>query len=185
MTATFDADYVRRLTAGDAEVERHFTTYFGQLLLFKLRGRLRSPQQVQDARQETFLRVLTTLRRKGGVDQPERLGAFVNAVCNNVLLEMFRAGSRTAPMEEDTPEPADTKPDPESTLVSQDRKCWVREILSELPERDREVLRLIFLEEVDKAEVCRRLQVEDGYLRVLLHRAKAKFRVLAARESLA
>lgn len=183
--ATFDAEYVRRLTEGDPETERHFTAYFGQLLLFKLRARLRSPQLVLDARQETFLRVLTTLRRKGGVEHPERLGAFVNAVCNNVLLEMFRAGSRTKPIEEDTPEPVATGDDPETTLVSDARRRWVRQMLDELPDRDREVLRLIFFEEVPKPEICRRLQVDEGYLRVLLHRAKARFKMLAAKESAA
>ena len=90
----FDQDYVNRLTEGDPETEAHFTSYFGALLLIKLRGRLRSPQLVEDARQETFLRVLNVLRKKGGVQHPERLGAFVNSVCENVLSEMFRAGSR-------------------------------------------------------------------------------------------
>ena len=37
----FDAEYIRRLVAGDAETERHFTSYFGELLVLKLRSRLR------------------------------------------------------------------------------------------------------------------------------------------------
>ena len=82
----FDADYIRRLVAGDAETERHFTDYFGQLLVLKLRPRLRSAAQVEDARQETFLRVLCTLKEKA-VATAGSLGAFVNSVCNNVLFE--------------------------------------------------------------------------------------------------
>jgi hypothetical protein len=49
---------------------------------------------------ETFTRVLTSLKRKGGLAVPETLGAFVNSVCNNVLLEMYRSGSRTTPLED-------------------------------------------------------------------------------------
>jgi RNA polymerase sigma-70 factor, ECF subfamily len=90
----FDQDYVSRLTDGDVETEAHFTQYFGALLVMKLRGRLRSPQLVEDARQETFLRVFDSLRNKKGLQHPERLGAFVNSVCENVLCEFFRAGSR-------------------------------------------------------------------------------------------
>ena len=41
---------------------------------------------------------------------------------------------------------------------------------------DRQILRLIFLEERDKDEVCRIFQVNRNYLRVLLHRAKNRFR---------
>src|SRR5438046_1920863 len=62
---TFDAGYVERLINSDAETERDFAAYFGELLGIKLRSRLRSPEQIQDVIQETFLRVLKTLRESG------------------------------------------------------------------------------------------------------------------------
>ncbi len=99
----FDKSYVDGLTQGDPETEAHFTQYFGTLLLIKLRGRLRSPQLVEDARQETFLRVLNVLRNKGGIQHPERLGAFVNAVCENVLSETYRASGKFQQTPESTP----------------------------------------------------------------------------------
>jgi RNA polymerase sigma-70 factor (ECF subfamily) len=34
----------------------------------------------------------------------------------------------------------------------------------------------LFFEERDKDDICRTLNVDRNYLRVLLHRAKAKFR---------
>jgi RNA polymerase sigma-70 factor (ECF subfamily) len=37
-------------------------------------------------------------------------------------------------------------------------------------------LRWLFFEERDKDEICRELNVDRGYLRVLLHRAKVRFR---------
>src|SRR5687768_15578763 len=97
---TFDQEYVKRLVAGDAETEKHFTAYFGQLLNLKLRARLRSWQALEDVRQETFLRVFRTLRT-GEVQQPERLGAFVNSVCNNVLFESYRANKRASQLPEE------------------------------------------------------------------------------------
>ncbi len=95
---------------GDAETERHFTRYFGELLVLKLRSRLRSPAQVEDARQETFVRVLSTLKEKGGLASAESLGAFVNGVCNNVLFEMYRANARTTPLEEEYDEASSSPP---------------------------------------------------------------------------
>ncbi len=47
-----------------------------------------------------------------------------------------------------------------------------------MPTRDRELLRAIFLQEKEKDEVCAQFGVDREYLRVLLHRAKDKFRVL-------
>jgi RNA polymerase sigma-70 factor (ECF subfamily) len=176
--ASFDEEYVRKLVAGDPEVERHFTSYFGDLLAIKLRARLRSFQMAEDVRQETFLRVIQILRRDGGLQHPERLGAFVNSVCNNVLLETFRSLGKHGQAPEEHPEQADPGIDLEREVVTRERKQAVERVLRELPAKDRDILRSIFLEERDKDEICRELAVSGEYLRVLLHRAKSRFRTV-------
>src|SRR5215471_786062 len=98
---TFDAAYVENLCAGDFATQEHFVRYFTELLHLKLRSRLRSPQAIEDVRQETFARVFASLRKGGVLRQPERLGAFVNTVCNNVLFEHYRASSRSQPLEDE------------------------------------------------------------------------------------
>lgn len=175
---TFDERYVSRLTEGDPEIEHHFVSYFGSLLLIKLRSRLRSRQHIDDVRQETLLRVLFALRRKGGIDQPERLGAFVNSTCNHVLLELFRTQARTVPMPAEPPERADEAPSAESGLIARERMDTVRKVLAELPDKDRQVLKLLFYQDAPKDDVCRHFHVDRGYLRVLLYRAKKRFREL-------
>src|SRR3981081_2212696 len=98
---SFNEEYVRRLESGETATVDHFTSYFTSLLSIKLRTRLRSPQQVEDVKQETFLRVLQSLGKEKGLQKPDRLGAFVNSVCNNVLLETYRAGGRHSQMPDD------------------------------------------------------------------------------------
>lgn len=180
--ASFDQEYVQRLKEGHPETQRHFTRYFGDLLNLKLRNRVRSPHLLEEIRQETFLRVLLIVRRDG-VERPERLGALVNSVCTNVMLETFRREGRAAPMPESVPEIIDEGPDPESALVSTQRKSQVRKILEALPPKDRDLLRLVFLEERDKDEICRKFQVDREYLRVLVHRAKSRFRAELTQEA--
>jgi RNA polymerase sigma-70 factor, ECF subfamily len=172
----FDGDYVGRLVAGDPETERHFTQYFGHLLSLKLRARLRSPELIEDVRQETFVRVLTALRRKGSLATPESLGAFVNAVCNNVLLEAYRSNGRTTAWDEETDEPTVDEPSVEYRVLQFEERVKVREAIDGLPAKDKDLIRWLFFEERDKDEVCRELQVDREYLRVLLHRAKQRFR---------
>ena len=169
---SFDADYVQRLTSSDSETERDFAAYFGELLALKLRSRLRSPDAIQDVIQETFLRVLRTLRQTG-VDQPEALGSFVNSVCNNVLFEVYRAQSRVADPPEDRPSEEILA---ESAMVNEEERTNVRNVLSQMPEKDRKILRWLFFDEREKGDVCRSLQVDREYLRVLVHRAKLRFR---------
>lgn len=176
LRCNFDRSYVERLTAGHPETEQHFTNYFGDLLSAKLRSRLRSPALVQDARQETFLRVLTALRGGTGLKTPESLGAFVNGVCNNVLFEFYRAGGRAIPLEDDQ-DPADTRPvSAEATLVADEEHARVRHALRQLPEKEQTLLRWLFFEERSKDDVCHMLNIDRNYLRVLLHRAKNRFR---------
>jgi len=63
-------------------------------------------------------------------------------------------------------------------LAAKETEKKVREILDQLSERDRRLLREVFLEERDKNEVCRDFGVDREYLRVLLHRAKQSFKSL-------
>ncbi len=172
----FSGEYVQRLTAGDVETERHFVAYFSELLLIKLRRALLSPQAAEDVRQETFLRVFSVLRNKGGVEHPEKFGAFVNGVCSNVLAEYYRSSTRHTPTHQQKLETPDVGTDPETGLVNEECKHNVRAILESLPRKDREILRLLFFEELEKDEVCRIYRVDRDYLRVLLHRAKNRFR---------
>jgi len=178
----FDRAYVERLTAGDPETERHFIRYFGDLLSLKLRSRLRSREQIEDARQETFTRVLTSLKRGGGVKVAGALGAFVNSVCNNVVLEMYRSGSRAFPLEEDFDAADEDQPSADATIAAGEDRERVRAALVGMPPKERELLTWLFFDNRDKDEICRELQVDRNYLRVLLHRAKNRFRERFERE---
>jgi RNA polymerase sigma-70 factor (ECF subfamily) len=169
---TFDEKYVENLCAGDRSTQEHFVTYFTELLRIKLRSRLQSIHAIEDVCQETFARVFAVLRKDGGLRQPERLGAFVNTVCNNVLFEQYRSSSRIDPL----PELPATGMDALELATASQLKSKVREILLDLPERDRTLLKAVFLDERDRDEVCKEFGVEREYLRVLLHRAKQEFK---------
>ena len=175
-TFTFDGDYLRRLAEGDPSVEEHFTDYFGRLLFLKLRNRVRSGALAEDIRQETFLRVLRQIRSEGGLDHPERLGGFVNTVCDHVMLEFFRAESRHPSLPDTAPDPPDHTIDLEGELVDEERKRLVRSVLAELTSKDRSILRMVFLDNVEKDDVCAAMHVNRDYLRVLLHRARERLK---------
>jgi RNA polymerase sigma-70 factor (ECF subfamily) len=181
---SFDKAYVDRLRDGDPPTEHHFVAYFDQLLRIKLRARTLTSDKVEDLRQETFIRVIAALRREGGVRQPERFGAFVNSICNNVLLEYYRSFAKNQPLEDSHLEIPDKVLDLEGMLVSKQSSARVRQILDGLPQRDRALLQAIFLEEQEKDAVCREFGVDRDYLRVLLHRAKDKFRALYERDQI-
>jgi len=172
----FDEAYVGRLREGDPSTESHFVAYFSQLIQIKLRARYLAPEVIEDLKQETFIRVIRSLRSDGGIRQGDRLGPFVNSVCNHVLLEHYRSGSKNLQLDSDHLELPDKIMNLEALAISGETQKMVRNVLSQLPRRDQAILRSVFLEEMDKDDVCQRFGVGRDYLRVLLYRAKEKFR---------
>jgi len=172
----FDAPYLDRLRSGDRSTQEHFVAYFSELVRLKLGKHLRSYAAIEDVQQETFARVLRVLREKG-IHQPERLGAFVNSVCDNVLHEHQRSAYRETPAEDGV---IDGIPDSAigvvDAIATRQTQQAVRQILDELSEKDRSLIKALFFEERDKDEVCCEFGVNRQYLRVLLHRAKQSFK---------
>src|SRR6185295_10521876 len=85
--------------------------------------------------------------------------------------------AKTAPLEEEVgaaiPDPA---MDAEAAAGLDEDRAHVREVMETLPQKERQLLNWLFFEECDKDEICRRLNIDRNYLRVLLHRAKLRFR---------
>lgn len=180
----FDADYIEALRAGDRRTQEHFVCYFTDLLHLKLRSRLRSPQAIEDVRQETFSRVLAAVQKEGSLRQPDRLGPFVNTVCNNVLLEHYRQAGRNDSLDDEgEPEPAAKGESVLETVQSKEMAEQVRKVLEGLGEQDRSLLKAVFIDERDREEVCREFGVDRDYLRVLLHRAKQVFKTAYLKRS--
>jgi RNA polymerase sigma-70 factor, ECF subfamily len=171
----FDALYLERLRSGDPQTERHFCSYFNDLIRLKVRARGLAAA-FDDIRQETFVRVLRTVRAPDGLRDPGALGAFVNSVCGNVILETGRSrktsGADPSGDADETPDPG---PDAEAQFLIEERRFAVRSVIDTLDPRDRELLAALFLEEQDRDRVCQRMGVTREYLRVLLHRAKHAF----------
>lgn len=175
----FDDDYVRRLRAGDRETVDHFYAYFNQAMLLKLRSRLRTMDEIEDVRQDTFARVwqkLPDLRDSGA------LGSFCMVTCEHALLEFFRRRQRY-----DRTEPApEIQIDPDRLLrelIQSEDAARVRRVLARMEPRDRTILHAYFLDEKPKDDICREFGVDCNYLRVLLYRAKKKFKELFERKS--
>jgi RNA polymerase sigma-70 factor, ECF subfamily len=167
----FDSEYVQRLRDGDPRTESHFVAYFRQLLRIKLRARYLSSDVIEDLQQETFIRVFRALRVEEGIRQPERIGAFVNSVCNFVLQEHYRAQGKKNHLEEGDADPPDKILNLEKLAIAEEVNERVREAVKSLSPRERDLIRKIFFLEMEKEEVSTELGVTRDYLRVLLHRA--------------
>ncbi|HEY3822955.1 MAG TPA: sigma-70 family RNA polymerase sigma factor [Bryobacteraceae bacterium] len=180
--SVFDEEYLAALSARNEAVENHLIAQFSMAVRAKLRARLRSPELAEDAYQETFLRVLGYFRSGKTLNKPASLPGFIHGMCNNVALELLRQHTRQGQIPEHHQGPIDSSLNPQEQLVTEERKTIVRRLLEELPEKDRLVLRRIFLDEADKDVVCREFNIDRDYLRIVVFRARKRLRDVIERE---
>lgn len=174
---SFDESYLSRLRAGDFPTQEHFRKYFTALMKVKLQLRLKSAEAIEDVQQETFVRFYVALR-EARIKQPRSLGSYVNSICNNILKETWRPDPTISLDDDEAPELPAAPVDLSKIIDDRQAAQKVQKVIEQLPERDRRVLRAIFFEERDKDEVCRELGITRDNLRLLLHRAKQKFKHL-------
>ena len=87
-----------------------------------------------------------------------------------------------SPIDDDYVENIPTGEDREAELIEEQKRECVRRVVSGMEKRERDILTAIYFNERSKAAVCDEFGVDQGYLRVLLHRAREKFRKAWAKE---
>jgi RNA polymerase sigma-70 factor (ECF subfamily) len=130
-------------------------------------GLLRDAELARDATQETALRFLKQLPAFRGESQ---LRTWSLGIAINVCREMRR---RARPVDAvrlaDGQRPADAGPDEAAELG--ESKARVREMLAELPERQREAVMLRFFEELSVDEAAEVMQCAAGTVKATIHQA--------------
>lgn len=179
----FDAKYLENLKGGDSATEGHFASYFGERLRAKLLNRGFAIATLEDISQETLMRVFAAVRN-GAVLYPERFGAYVNSVCDKVVLEKYREHARHQHLDLDAMEVPDGKTSLETIILRKEKKKIVADILAQLPVKKRNILRAVIFEQLDREQLCARFKVKNDYLRVLLFRAKEDFAALCKAKGL-
>jgi RNA polymerase sigma-70 factor (ECF subfamily) len=127
---------------------------------------------VDDLVQESLARFFRAEQRQQ-IRNTDEFGAFLNGVCRNVILEYRRRIKREPTIDPDIPIPdAGVRPDAEIFEM----RDAIDNGLKELAERDRVILRSLYLEGKEKDEICREWGMSDAQFRVVLFRAKERFR---------
>jgi len=127
---------------------------------------------VDDLVQETLARFIRAEQRQQ-IRNPEDFGAYLNGVCRNVILE-YRRRTRREPALDPEITIAETGVRPDAEIF--EMRNAIDHGLAELAERDRTILRAFYLEGKDKDVICGEWKMSDAQFRVVLFRAKERFR---------
>jgi RNA polymerase sigma-70 factor (ECF subfamily) len=187
MFQELDADTFERLRAGAADAFEAVVMLYMPMMLAAARRILRSEADAQDAVQDAFIAAHRSL---GSVRDRMSLAPWLRRIAVNAAITRWRRRARAheEPIDDVLPRFDEvgwrvTAPDPPASDIQEDlareeTRAAIRAAIDKLPETHRVVIMLRDIEELSTAEAAERLGIQEGALKVRLHRARAALRTL-------
>jgi RNA polymerase sigma-70 factor (ECF subfamily) len=187
MTAAIDPDLVGRAVRRDPDATGTLLAELRPGLVRYCRARLgRVSGQyhiADDVAQEVCIAVLSALPRYRDMGRP--FASFVFGIAAHKIADALRSAVRAAVPTEDLPDGPDDRPGPEETVVRYIEAQRARDLLTRLPEHQRELVLLRVVAGLSAEETGNVLGMSAGAVRVAQHRALARLRAMAREESIA
>lgn len=136
-----------------------------------------------DVAQEVCIAVLSALPRYRDMGRP--FASFVFGIAAHKIADALRSAVRAAVPTEDLPDGPDDRPGPEETVVRYIEAQRARDLLTRLPDHQRELVLLRVVAGLSAEETGNVLGMSAGAVRVAQHRALARLRTMAREESIA
>ncbi|WP_019632550.1 sigma-70 family RNA polymerase sigma factor [Actinomadura atramentaria] len=136
-----------------------------------------------DVAQEVCIAVLSALPRYRDMGRP--FASFVFGIAAHKIADAMRSAVRAAVPTADLPDGPDDRPGPEETVVRYIEAERARDLLTRLPEHQRELVLLRVVAGLSAEETGNVLGMSAGAVRVAQHRALARLRAMAREESIA
>ena len=162
-----------RILNGDQSAEEELVAQFGRGIYLIILARVRRIQVADALAQETLVSVLQALR-EGKLRQQDRLPAYVAGTARNMAKAYLRTKQRRERLAPHGPAGEERNPELDSQRSEQLR--FAHECLAKLSLDDREILLLSLVEELDPAEIAKRLKIKPDAVRQRKFRAMRRAR---------
>ena len=144
--------------------------------LFRLALRITlNPAEAEDVVQETMAKVWNRRDSWGTIDNIEN---FCLTICRNLALDKTRhIGNQTLSLETEM-EPSDNShhANPEEQVIQQDRIRLVRQLIDQLPEKQRSCMQLRDIEGKSYKDIANILQITEEQVKINIFRARQTIR---------
>ena len=169
-------ELVDRIQSGEIDGMKALYGLFSKGLRFHLSRQL-ATQELDDKVHDTFVIVVECIRR-GELREPERLMGFVRTVARRQVAAHIDGVVHTRRRESVfgfDKVVADPHRNPEEAAILHERAELLDRVLSELEDRDREILTRFYLNEQGQDQICSEMALTETQFRLLKSRAKARF----------
>ena len=183
-----DLDLVVRLIRGDGNAWQLFVQQFGRLIRARVAdvarsfGRGHDASGIDDATAEVFAALLknenAALRAFEGRSSLTTYLAVISTRCATrtyAAKRNFVASDQEQDFQE-LPNSESRNADPIHPVLAAEQKSKIKRVLADLPDKQRRIVELFYLQELSYAEISERLGIPLGSVGVTLKRAEAKLR---------
>jgi RNA polymerase sigma factor (sigma-70 family) len=172
---------VRRAAEGDQEAWNALVKQYSGLLWSVVRGFRLGEQQSADVVQTTWLRLVEHISR---IRDPQRVAAWLVMTARNGCIDAIRQARRQRPLDDEYELPSPDE-SPEGVVLRYERVTLVREAMTLLSERDRELLTLLSVSPpLPYGEISARLSMPVGSIGPTRMRALGRLRTELERSGL-
>ena len=140
--------------------------------LFRMALRItQNREEAEDVVQETMIKVWN---RREQWSQLESIEAFCLTICRNLSLDKLRRMDNQAQTLDATIDPSDSRvaSNPEEQTVQRDRVQLVRQLIDQLPEKQRSVMQLRDIEGKSYRDIATILQISEEQVKINIFRAR-------------
>ena len=169
---------LEKIKLGDRQAEQTLVDKYYNTLRLILVHRSADHELANDLTQEAFIVVLNKAR-KGEINDPSAIGAFIRNVGVNLLIANYRKENRhkTDTSEDIEIQVTDSAQHIQDKLNSEEVGKLVMQMVKELPtDRDRDLLLRYFVYGHEKREVCDALDLSNAHFDRVLHRARSRLK---------
>ena len=169
-------ELVGRIKSGEPGSMEELYRLFSKGIRFYLCRQL-GHQELDDKVHDTFVVVVQAIRR-GELREPERLMGFVRTIVRRQVaahIDKVVHNRREQVELDSTVKVVDTRENPEEGAIFRQRAELIQRVLTEMPERDREILTRFYLHEQSQDKICEDMSLTETQFRLLKSRAKARF----------
>jgi len=173
-----DLRIIGKVQQRDAAAHRQlFERYYTRVHAFVVR-RLSDPQTAEEVVADVFMEIWRSADRFTGESKfTSWLFGIAQFKCLSASRDRRRAKRQNVvPTNVEFLHAVPDAEDPIDRLASRDDLRQVVELMSELSEEQREVVRLAFLEELEYAEIAERLGISEGTVKSRISRARLRLR---------
>lgn len=173
MTLTDERELIRQVQAGDREALAQLWDALSPKLFGYLVNTLHNTQAAEDVFQTTWLKVLENIQKY--TPRGVSISAWVFTIARNECRQYWRKQSTTEADMSQVAEPGvDARPGLHAQLLAES-------IMSQLTERDTELLRLRYIADLSFTDIASALNINVVAARVRVSRALSRARAVAGR----